>query len=351
MKKILIEDAIGQCLCHDLTAILETGFKGVRFVRGHKIQAEDLPILRSMGKDHVFVWEPEADEMHEDECAIALAQELSGDLIEHSQPSEGKIALITRVDGMLEINKSALVKLNFVLDWTVTSLQNFQPITSGSVFAAFRIVPLVTKKVNVDRAVEIVRSAKQSGRPVFRVHPFKPLKVGIIITGNEIYEKRIPDAFEPILRKKFSRFPADIKAIKFCPDDEEIILASMYALIDQEIQLILMTGGMSVDPDDVTPSAIRRSGSKVLTQGVPMQPGNMLTLARRGDVIILGVPGASMHFPRTSLDVFLPRIFAGLIPGKREIVRLCVGGLMVKGYPLPWPTLPLTDEEKSGFIL
>jgi molybdenum cofactor synthesis domain-containing protein len=351
MRKIAIEDAVGQSLCHDLTAILETGFKGVRFKKEHIIRPEDLPVLRSMGKDHVFVWEPEVDEMHEDDCANALAQELISELISHSQPSEGKITLIGQVDGVLKINKSALANLNSVPDWTVTSLQDYQPITKNSNIAAFRIIPLVTKRDNVEKAVQIARQARQLGKPVFQVWPFQLMKVGIIITGNEIYEKRIPDAFEPILRKKLSRFPAFIDSVKFCPDDEKIILHTIQSLMDRDCRLILMTGGMSVDPDDVTPAAIRQSGATILMQGVPMQPGNMLTLAKKRGIIILGIPGASMHFPRTSLDVFLPRIFAGLIPTKTELAHLGVGGLMVPGYPLPWPTLPLADEEKAGFMI
>lgn len=350
MRKIAIEDAIGQCLCHDLTAIMENGFKGVRFKKGHILKREDLPVLRSMGKNHVFVWEPEADEMHEDDCAMALARELISDLIRHDQASEGKISLISRVDGVLKINKSALAALNSVPDWTVTSLQDHQPVTRDSRIAAFRIIPLTTKRENVEQAVQIARRAKQSGRAVFRVVPFRPLKVGIIITGNEIYEKRIPDAFEPILRQKLSRYPASILSVSFCPDDEAKILKAIQTCVDHGCRLILMTGGMSVDPDDVTPSAIRQSGAALLMQGVPMQPGNMLTLAKRRGLVILGIPGASMHFPRTSLDVFLPRIFAGLIPTRAEIRHMGVGGLMVSGYALPWPTLPLNDEEKAVFI-
>ncbi|MEA4812765.1 MAG: molybdopterin-binding protein [Anaerolineaceae bacterium] len=350
MKKICSENAIGQVLCHDMTAILEDGFKGVRFKRGHLITEEDLPVLRSMGKDHIFVWEPELDEVHEDDCAIAFSKALLGKHMLAGSPSEGKISLKTNTMGVLTINLQALKEINSIQDWTLASVQNYQPLLEGMVFAGFRIIPLVTRQKNLDKAVAAAKNAADSGFPVFRIHPMRHLKVGLVITGNEIFYKRIPDAFEFILRRKLSRYPADLASVIFCPDDEAAILDALSALQKQCCQLILMTGGMSVDPDDVTPQAIRQSGAKILMQGVPMQPGNMLTLAELDELTILGVPGASMHVPRTSLDVFLPRLFAGLPFNKVEIARLGAGGLAVPGIPLPWPTLPLDEEELSGFV-
>lgn len=349
MRKIPVQEAIGQRLCHDLTAILEDGFKGVRFKRGHMISAEDLPALLDMGKEKVFVWEPGLDEVHEEDCAKTLAQALLGDHMEASLVSEGKISLKTKVAGLLKINLTGMRAINRVPDWTLTSVQNHQALPAGSTFAAFRIVPLVTLRSNLNAAVRIASEQREKGRPIFSILPFKQSKIGLIITGSEIYHKRIPDAFEPILRKKLAECPSEVLEAIFCPDDLEKISLALQELRARGCDLILLTGGMSVDPDDVTPQAIKETGVRVVTQGVPMQPGNMLTIARWGRVYLVGVPGASMHSPRTSLDLFLPRFFARYPIKRKEISRLGNGGLAVNGIPLPWPTLPLTENEALGF--
>lgn len=349
MKKKRIQDAIGETLCHDLTAILDDGYKGVKFKRGHVITEADLPELLRMGKEHVFVWDPADNEVHEEDCAIALADELLCEGMTASAVSEGKISLRTTKAGILQINLQGLRQLNKVPDWTVTSVQNHQALPSGCIFAAFRIVPLTTSKDNLDSAIRIAREAREKGNPIFRILPFQESKVGLIITGSEIFYKRIPDAFEPIMKQKLAAYPAELLPTHFCPDDEREILDALKSLKKAGCDLILLTGGMSVDPDDVTPLAIRSTGARVVTQGVPMQPGNMLTIGKWGTVYLVGVPGASMHAPRTSLDLFLPRFFSRLPFTRKELLDLANGGLAVPGIPLPWPTLPLTDSEKSGF--
>jgi molybdenum cofactor synthesis domain-containing protein len=323
MRKIRVEDAIGQTLCHDMTAILEDGFKGVKFKRGHVITAEDVPELKNIGKDHIFVWEPEADEVHEEDAAIALCDALCGENIEKSAPSEGKITITASADGLLCINSPALRNINSVPDYTVASLPNYMPVTAGQKLAGARIVPLVTKRENVEKAVSIARE----NSPVLSVKPYRKLKAGMVITGSEVYYGRIKDAFEPILTEKLNSYGAEILGCVKCPDDVEMITAAIDGFVKQGAELILLTGGMSVDPDDVTPTAIRSTGAKAVVQGVPMQPGNMLNIAYLGGTVLVGVPGASMHSKVTSLEVFLPRIFAGIEITADEISGYGEGGL------------------------
>lgn len=318
-----MQDAVGQTLCHDLTGVDAKGVKGVMFKRGHVVREEDIPGLMNIGKNHVFVWEPEADEVHEDDAALALAAAVCGEhLIYDKNPSEGKITLAADTDGLFCVRREALRSINSVPDYTVACLPNHTRVGKGQKVCGLRIVPLVTKRRNVEAAVAIARGAG----PVFEVLPFRPLKAGVIITGSEVYYGRIQDKFEPVMQKKLASYGAQILGFIKCPDDLDMILSAIADFREQGAELILLTGGMSVDPDDLTPTAIRKSGANVITHGVPLQPGNMLMLAQLDNTTLIGVPGASMHSPTTSLDVFLPRVFAGDPITRDEIAGYGEGG-------------------------
>jgi molybdenum cofactor synthesis domain-containing protein len=223
---------------------------------------------------------------------------------------------------LFSIDRAALKKINSVDDYTVACLPNYTRVEKGQKLCGLRIVPLVTKRVNVEAAVKIAKD----NTPVLAVLPFRPLRCGIVVTGSEVYYGRIQDKFEPIMTKKLLSYGAEILGGIKCPDDADMIVAAIGEFRSKGAELILLTGGMSVDPDDVTPAAIRQSGAALVTQGVPMQPGNMLTMAYLNETMLIGVPGASMYFPTTSLDVFLPQVFAGLKITKDQIAGYAEGG-------------------------
>ncbi len=323
MRKIPVEQAIGQILCHDMTAIFPDGYKGPKFKRGHQITAEDIPQLLDMGKSHIFVWEPNSDDVHEDDAGLAITEAVLGAHIGYKGPSEGKYQLIAEADGLFCVNRDGLTAINSVEDYTIASIPDLTAVQKGQVLAGARIVPLVTHRSNVEAAV---RAARKHA-PIFQVKPFRPLKTGVIITGNEVYYNRIQDGFQPVLTPKLERFGAQLLGFQKCPDDLKEILSAIQHFTEMDAQLILLTGGMSVDPDDLTPTAIRQSGAHLITQGVPMQPGNMLTMAYLDQTMLIGVPGASLHSPTTSLDVFLPRVFAGLRISRTDIAAMGNGGL------------------------
>lgn len=337
MRKTRVEDAVGQTLCHDMTAILEDGFKGVKFRRGHVITEGDIPELKKIGKDHIFVWEPEADEVHEEDAAVALCEAMCAESLVRSAPAEGKVTVTAGEDGLFCIDSSALRAINTVPDYTVATVPNYYAVKAGDRLAGARIVPLVTRRENMDKAVSIAKE----NYPVLSVRPFRRLKAAEIITGSEIYYGRIKDAFEPILDAKLNRYGAEKLGCTKCPDDAEMIVAAIESYVAQGAELILLTGGMSVDPDDVTPTAIRETGARVVVNGVPMQPGNMLNIAYLGNTVLVGVPGASMHSPITSLEVFLPRIFAGVEICEEEIAGYGEGGLCLR--------CPVCTYPKCGF--
>lgn len=325
MKKIKVEQAVGQTLCHDMTAIMETGFKCVRFKRGHVISQQDIPQLLDMGKAHIYVWEPGKDEVHEDDAARAVTKAVCGENLEYTGPSEGKFQMCATIDGLFCVNSRALRLINSVDDYTIATLKGYSNVCKGDMLAGIRIIPLVTGSENVEQAVKLARE----NYPVLSVMPYTVKKAAVVITGSEIYNGRIQDRFEPVLRKKLIKFGADLDRVTICDDDLEMIAAAIESCVRSGIELILLTGGMSVDPDDLTPTAIRKSGARIVTQGVPIQPGNMLTIAYLGNTAMIGVPGASIHSPVTSLDVFLPRIMAGVEIHKSDIAGYGEGGLCI----------------------
>ncbi|WP_297688584.1 molybdopterin-binding protein [uncultured Anaerococcus sp.] len=323
IKKIRVEDAIGLPLLHDLTAIMEDGFKGVKFKRGHVVKEADIEELKNIGKDHIYVGELEEDQVHEEDAISEIGPLLAGPNIEISGVSEGKINLSSKKEGLFLINRKLLRAINEIGDYTITCKNSYIRVEPGDKLVGARIVPLWTDKWQVEKAKEIL-----SAGPVFEVKEFKTLKVGCIITGDEVYYGRIKDAFRPVLEEKLSHFDAQILGFEFLPDDEERLVETYKKFKEAGADLVIFTGGMSVDPDDITPRAMRNTGAELIVQGIPMQPGNMLTLAKDDKTYLMGVPGASIHSKITSFDFFLPRIFAGLDLKKEDFLEMAEGGLL-----------------------
>lgn len=322
MKKVRAEDAVGLTLCHDVTGIRKD-FKGPVFKRGHIITKEDVGTLLDIGKKHVFIWEENAGEIHEDDAARELSEIAAADGAASFGPSEGKIVLKAQRPGMLRVNAPVLKRINSIGDITITTLPDHYPCAEGSAIASMRIVPLVTKKEQIDEARRI---SKEDEMPLLELVPYRHTKIGIIITGSEIYSGRTPDLFEPVIRKKVAAFPTEILGCDICDDDLGMLEDVIAKYMDMGADIIVMTGGMSVDPDDITPTAIRNSGARIVRHGAPSQPGNMLLVSYLNDTAIIGVPGAAARLPVTTFDVFLPQLMTGIKITTEDIVNLGDGG-------------------------
>ena len=321
MKKIRVEDAVGMALCHDITAMRD-GFKGAAFKRGHVITREDIPALLDLGKRTVFVWEENAGEIHEEDAALRMAAMAPVEGAHYTEPSEGKVLLMADTRGMLRVNTALLREINAIGDITISTLPDHYPVEPGARLASMRIVPLVTKEEQILRAEQLCAEKK-----LLDLRPYQEKKLGVIITGSEIYSGRIQDKFEPVVRAKMKQYPAQILGVTICDDDLDMITSEAKKFLDQGADLLIFTGGMSVDPDDLTPTAIRTLGADIVTHGVPSQPGNMTLVAYLGETAILGVPGAAISLPTTIFDVLLPQIFAGDRITKADLIRLGDGGL------------------------
>ena len=321
MKKIRVEDAVGMTLCHDITAMYD-GFKGALFKRGHVIEAADIPRMLDIGKQTVFIWEPEAGEVHEEDAAARMAAAMPVAGAHYEGPSAGKMVLKAERAGMLRVNTALLRDLNSIGDITISTLPDHYPVAPGARIASMRIVPLVTQEAQIARLEALCKDNK-----VLDLLPYQPRKAGIIITGSEVYHGRIQDKFEAVARGKLSKYPCEIVGVAICDDDLDMLTGQARRLLDAGADLLIFSGGMSVDPDDLTPSAIRALGADVVSHGVPSQPGNMTLVAYLGDTAVLGVPGASIVMPTTIFDVVLPQIFAGVKFTKEELIGLGDGGL------------------------
>ncbi len=331
MRKINVEDAIGMELCHDITEMRD-GFKGAAFKRGHVITEQDIPKLLDIGKKTIFVWEPGAGEIHEEEAALRMAAMAGVEHAHYQGPSEGKMQLMAAVRGMFRVDTELLRQLNSIGDITISCLPDHYPVEAGARIASMRIVPLTTQEEQIIRAEKMCE-----GRKLFDLLEYHDKKIGVIITGSEVYSGRIKDKFEPVVRAKMKNYPAQILGVSICDDDLGMIVANVQKFLNDGADLLIFTGGMSVDPDDLTPTAIRQLGAEIITHGVPSQPGNMSLVAYLGNTAILGIPGAAISLPTTIFDVLLPQIFADVKFTKEELIGLGDGGLCQQCKPCHFP--------------
>ncbi len=321
MRKIKVEDAVGMALCHDVTA-MNSGFKGPLFKRGHVIEEEDIKALLDIGKKTVYAGDMPAGMIHEEDCALRLAGMAEPAGTHYEGPSEGKVLLISDINGMFRVDTELLRRINSIGDITITTLPDHYRVEKGDRLASMRIVPLFTQEDKIRHAEEMCR-----GKNLLDLIPYEEKKAGIIITGSEVYNGRIIDRFEPVIRTKLSYYPGGILDIKICDDDMDMIIEAAKELLEKGADILIFTGGMSVDPDDLTPGAIKRLGADIVSYGIPAQPGNMTLVAYLGDTAILGIPGAAISRPTTMFDVLLPQIYTGTRFEKEEILRIAEGGL------------------------
>ena len=290
MKQIRIEDAVGCILSHDVTKIVPGEFKGRLFKKGHVIKEEDIAKLLDIGKEHIYVWEPKENELHENDAAIRIKDLVLGEGCTISEEiKEGKIDFFADRQGVLKINKDLLLKLNMVGEIIVSTMHNNTPVKKGEKIGATRVIPLIINEEKIIEAENLIREK------IIRVEEIKPKKAVLITTGNEVYKGRIKDAFLPVMEEKLGYYGSEIIRQVILPDDKEMISENIIKAIEEDkVDVVICTGGMSVDPDDVTPSAIKDCNGEIVTYGAPVLPGAMFLLAYYKNTPILGVPSCAM---------------------------------------------------------
>ncbi len=337
MKKLPIEEAIGKPLANDMTQIIPGKVKGPAFKRGHILREEDIPLLKDMGKAHVYVLDPDKGYIHEDDAAVALANAYGGDEFERVGPSEGRINLKAKGHGLLKINLKLLEFINGSGDIICSTVHQHTVCKEGMTVAATRIIPVA---MDESAFKQVLKTVKEQA-PLLRLLPFNRRRVGVAVTGEEVYSGRIPDSSMEILSPKVEALGGEIVAHETCPDDIDAIARTISEMVKGKgCEVVITTGGLSVDPDDVTLEGIEKSGARVISYGSPILPGAMFACAYLDDVPILGIPAAVFFFKATVLDIFLPRAMANDPITRKDVVALGHGGLCLNCKACTYPVCP-----------
>ena len=337
LKKIKVENAVGTQLAHDITEIRPGEFKGPAFRKGHTVCDDDICRLQKLGKNHLYLIDLDDDEIHENQAAGILAKALAGEgVVWEDNAKEGKIGLHAAHDGLLKVETSSLAAMNMVDEVMCATLHSGTLVKKGDLGGATRAIPLVMKRAPVERAAAIAAQ----GNGTLRVMVLRKARVGLVITGNEVYHGLIEDRFAPVLSEKIRLLGSEVKGIAFAPDNEEKINSAIQAHLENGCDLLLLSGGMSVDPDDITRMAIRRAGAQEIQYGAAVLPGAMFLTAYIGDIPLLGVPACGLHHRTTVLDLVLPRILAGEKIGKKELAFMGHGGLCKDCKECVYPHCP-----------
>ena len=333
MKLIKTTEAVGHVLCHDMTQIIKDVSKGPRFRKGHVVAEEDIPVLLSMGKESLYVWEKQEGMLHEDEAAEILRDLCQNAHMTASEPKEGKIELTADCDGLFKLDRARLDALNSLGELMIATRGGNLPVRAGDKLAGTRVIPLVISGEKMEEARRLAGEA-----PLLELRPYRHKKCGIVSTGSEVKKGLIQDTFSPVVAGKLEEYGAEVLGVEYPGDDPEAITAAIRRFLDASADLVACTGGMSVDPDDRTPAAIRATGARVVSYGAPVLPGAMFLLAYLEDGrAVVGLPGCVMYAKRTIFDLVLPRLMADDPVTARDLARLGAGGLCLGCDECHWP--------------
>ena len=336
MRKIRIEDAVGMVLGHDVTQIIPGKYKGPRFKRGHKIKKEDIPEFLKIGKEHIYVMDLKPGIIHEDDAALRLGQAFSGENVEIVGPSEGKMTFHSKINGVLKINLALLQRINLSGNIILSTLHRYTPCKPEMAIGATRIISLTT----LERQIEKVENWCKKYGPVIEIFPYRTLDVGVVVTGNEFFHGRTEDRFDDRVGKKIVGFGSRVIKKLVVSDDIHQISQALLDLQADSIDLILVTGGLSVDPDDVTRAGIKKAGTRIIFYGTPILPGAMFLYGMLGEKPVLGLPACVFHHNATLFDIIFPRILAEEVLSRKEISLLGHGGFCQNCNPCKFPVCP-----------
>ena len=335
MKLIRTEDAVGSVLCHDLTQIIKGVTKDAVFRKGHIVQPEDIPVLLSIGKEHLYVWEADESMLHENDAARILVDLCKSEGMSESAVKEGKIELAAAVDGLFKVDSKRLQLVNSFGQMMIATRHGNTPVHKGDKLCGTRIIPLVIEKEKMQRVQELC-----GAEPLLKLLPYKIKRAAVLATGSEVFHGRIKDTFTPVLEEKLAEFNVEVVYKQVLDDKPEQITAAIKTAIEEKgAEMVLCTGGMSVDPDDRTPLAIKNTGARIVSYGAPVLPGAMFLLSYYGEkqVPVLGLPGCVMYAKRTVFDLVLPRVLACDIVTADELAALGEGGLCLNCAVCTYP--------------
>jgi len=325
LKVVPVEEAVGMPLAHDITEIVPGKHKGPAFRRGHIVRPEDVSKLLDLGKAHLYIMGLEEGELHEEDAAKRLARAAAGANIRLTDPVEGRVNLVAEISGLLKVDADRLYRFNALGDLILATLPSDRYVKKGDVLAGTRTIPVVVKEDLIKKAETVCKE-----KPIVTILPTPSRRIHLIVTGSEVFSGRIQDGFEAVVRRKVTEMGSDLEAVKLAPDEPAKIAAHIKDSYQAGAEIILVSGGMSVDPDDLSPEGIRQSGAAVECHGFPVLPGSMFLMAYLKETPILGLSGCVLHDPVSAFDLLLPRLLAGDRISRSDIVSMGHGGLQKK---------------------
>ena len=333
MKLMKTTEAVGQVLCHDITQIIPGVTKDAVFRKGHIITEADIPVLLSVGKEHIYIWEKNENILHENEAAEILRDICMGEHMKPSEPKEGKIELTAEIDGLFLADTARLKAVNSLGRMMIATRSSGVPVKKGDKLCGTRIIPLVIEKEAMAKAKEVAGDT-----PLLQLKPFRPRKYGVVTTGSEVFHGRITDKFTPVIEQKLTAYGCEMVAHEICDDDDKGITAAINKMLADGVEMVVCTGGMSVDPDDRTPLAIRNTGASIVSYGAPVLPGAMFLVSYMPDGRpVCGLPGCVMYAKRTIFDICLPYLLADEPITADYLAGLGNGGLCLNCPVCVWP--------------
>jgi formylmethanofuran dehydrogenase subunit E len=339
LKSVKTEEAVGRKILHDMTRIIPGEYKGAAFRRGQTITGGDVCRLQQMGRNHLYVEDSDFDSnkwIHEDQAAEAFAKAMAGEGTRpEGKPHEGKVNIVAERNGLLLVDTEGLFNFNLIPDVMAACRKKFTVIKKGKRIAGTRAIPLYLSKDLFNAAM-----AGLSQKPLFKVQPFKPSKIGILITGTEIFQGLVQDKFEPVITGKVLQYGCSVVKTIIVPDDRRVIAEAVGQLINAESEIIITTAGLSVDPEDLTLKGLLDSGATDLLHGAAVLPGAMTLLGQIGNIRLIGVPACALFHKTTSFDLLFPRIVAGVPITRQDLAELSHGGLCLECQTCSFPKCP-----------
>jgi formylmethanofuran dehydrogenase subunit E len=339
LKTVPVEQVAGEKALHDMTQIIPGKKKGAAFKRDQEFSAGDICRLQTMGRQNVYVLDgdfAQSEWIHEDKAALAFAKAMSGEGVTYSEsPSEGKAELMAARDGLMILDDRRLEMFNLVPGVMCAARHGYSLVDQGFNLAGTRAIPLFLLRRDFEKAMTIL-----SEEPLFKVLPLRRAEVGILVTGTEVFQGLIKDKFIPTVRHKIERFGSEVKSSLIVPDDRDQISRGVKKLMDDGADLIVTTAGLSVDPDDVTRQGLKDAGVEDMIYGMPILPGAMTLLARKGNIPFIGVPACALFYRTTSFDVLLPRLLASVAIDRHDLAKMGNGGLCLGCKACTFPKCP-----------
>ena len=328
MYKVRTQDSVGKVLIHDVTKIVSDGKvheKYAVFKKNHVIKEEDIEVLLSIGKEYIYAGDTDSGMVHENDAALAMGRMCENEHLIHTDVSEGRVDIVAQEEGLLKVNVEKLYAINTVENFMISSIHNNSEVKNGQRIAGMKIIPLEIEEELLECVLNI-----QKDTAIFTLIPYVIKKAGLVITGSEIYHGRREDAFTPVMKSKLGRYGCELIGSRVAYDDEDLIASYIEDFINEGAEIVFCTGGMSVDPDDKTPVAIRKAATEVVTHGAPVVPGAMQMVAYKGEIPVIGVPGGALFNRVTTLDIIMPRLMANDRITRRDIVEMAHGGYCLK---------------------